>query len=404
MARQKKKLTRKQQKERRRAATARKRQERGWTGPRQSSINSHQRELLDDMLSLFPLIGEQNVSPEASLEPLMMTLLDSNELAEEPEFKDLIIDPLQCMQIFTEVAEELEIEPDQFFELADEEQEDNYFEMLETTIQRLLTDEVRQDIIDRLGELRLRLKKTNQSEKVAKVAALQMFLPDKAGRQIWPMVGLVQAIYHRSLAAGFELAQVSLEAIESDEFETDEISLTLTQRLAQSAIGQKAESLLKKVPGLSKFLEKEVDKIWEEGEEAIFEGELYLELYSVEELEGAAQIFAEILGTNTSEDPSAQETTRSKMTEETGKIAVRRIDDYITQLFTPERLDLLRARLDAVAKDSSYPKKWLAFRMMLTEYMADENAAEVEKGFLIRALIGELRFAQQSILENTESE
>jgi len=68
------------------------------------------------------------------------------------------------------------------------------------------------------------------------------------------------------------------------------------------------------------------------------------------------------------------------------------LDDYLTELITPERLDRLRARLDAVLKDPAY-KKWLGFLYMLVEYMADENAVEIEKRFLIQALLGEMEIA-----------
>ncbi|MEW5956546.1 MAG: hypothetical protein AB1801_02400 [Chloroflexota bacterium] len=404
MAGKKKRLTRKEQKEQRQAAIARKRAEKGWTERSSKSLNSHQQELLDDMLPLFPLAGERQVLPEASLEPLMMSLLDSQELAQEPEFQDIIVNPLQCVQTFSEVAQELGIEPDDFSELPDEERGDTHFELLETTIQRLLNDELRQDIIDGLNTLRLRLKQSGPREKVAKVAALQMFLPAKEGSQIWPMVGLVQAIFQRSLAAGFELASVSMQVMEADEPDQDESPLTLAQKLAQSAVGLKFESLLKRVPGLNQFLEKEVDKIWEEGQEALFNGELYLELYSDEELAAAVKIFAETLKIEMTADLPAQDANKLKVTQETGKILITQIDDYITNLFTPERLNQLRARLNEATQDSSFPRQWLAFLAMLAQYMADEDAVKNEKGLLVRTLFGEMRAIQQALLENAETE
>jgi hypothetical protein len=170
--------------------------------------------------------------------------------------------------------------------------------------------------------------------------------------------------------------------------------MSIIQKLTQSSIGQKADALLKKVPGLSGFLENQAEDIWEEGEEAIFNGELYLELYTEDELEGAAEIFAEALEIDTSEGTPSQTTDRLELNEKTAKVLFTKIDTYITNLFTSERLDRLRARLKAVANDPSYSQKWLPFRLMLTEYMADENAIENEKGFLIRALIGEMRVVE----------
>jgi hypothetical protein len=139
MAKKKKRLTRKQLKQQRRAAINRKRKEKGWKGARKPVKNQEQG-LLDDMLPLFPLADDKFISPETSLGPLMTVLLDSQELAEEPEFEDIIIDPVQCVQTFTEIGEELGIDPDEFFELPDEEREDSYYEMLEQLTERLLTD------------------------------------------------------------------------------------------------------------------------------------------------------------------------------------------------------------------------------------------------------------------------
>ena len=64
----------------------------------------------------------------------------------------------------------------------------------------------------------------------------------------------------------------------------------------------------------------------------------------------------------------------------------------------------LQARLNDVANDPSYPEKWLAFRLMLAEYMAHEDAIENEKRFLIWALIGEMRAVQQLLFEEAETE
>ena len=401
MARKKKKrLTRKEQKAQRQAAIAGKRKQKGWQPP-QARARQNQQELIDDMLPLFPLVGETKSSPEAGLERLMMALMDSADLIDEPEFEDLIIDPLLCVDTFIGIGEELGVDPEEFRDLPDEEVEDSQFDLLEKTIQRLLTDQVRRDIDKSLNELRLRLKRSRKPEKVAQVAALQTILNDKGSREIWPGIGLVNAIFQRSLAAGFELLQMSMEA---EALDTLDQPATLSQKLAQSSLVQKTDALLKKIPGLSGFLEKQADKIWEEGEEAVFKGELYLELFTEEELEAAAEIFAEVLELETTEGVSSEEINRPELTQARIKTLISRVDDYVTGLFTPERMSRLEARLNEAANDPSYPEKWLSFRLMLAEYMAHEDAIENEKRFLIWALIGEMRAVQQLLFEEAETE
>lgn len=395
MARRKKrrkKLSRKELKQRRQAAMARKRKEQGWTPP-QAHPSHHDDDVFEDMLPLFPLAGDTSVLPDATAERLMMTLLDSADLIEEPEFEEIIIDPIRSVDTFAEIGEELGIDPEALSRLPDEEREDTQMEMLVTTTQRLLTDDLRQDVVDGLNNLRLRLKRSGKREQVAQAAALQSFLRDNEDDGTWSMIGLVQAIVQRSLEAGFELYEASMEVMETGRLDEGETPLTLSEKLAQSSLAQRADAVLRKVPGLSGFLEKQADKIWEEGMEAIFEGDLYLELFTLEELEAGSDIFETALGGGVSQETASQEIPSLTVTEEKAKSLISRVDEYITELFTPERLDQLRARLNTTLNDPDCPKEWLAFIMMLGEYMAAEDAVENEKPFLIRAFFGEMRVA-----------
>jgi hypothetical protein len=145
------------------------------------------------------------------------------------------------------------------------------------------------------------------------------------------------------------------------------------------------------VPGLSRFLEKQADSIWDEGIDAVFAGDLYLGIFAVEELEVGFDIFKTTLGDNLSQETDAQEPITIKPTEEQGKALVLGIDDFITELFTPLRLDLLRTRLDTILNDKDSPRRWIPFILMLADYLADEEAVANEKGFLISAFLGEMR-------------
>lgn len=401
-----KKLSREERRRRRRKAIERKRRETGWEPPPTPSIRRKDEvdeadEVFEDMLPLFPRIDDLSASPLPAMEQLMMALVDSGYMADEPEFEEIIISPMLCANTFVEVAEELDIDPDSLDELSLEDQEDAKLSILEGTIERLLTDELRQDITDGLNDLRLRLKRSGDREEVAKAAALQLFLGDDANNEIWPMIGLVQAIFRRSLIVGFELIEASMEAMQPDS--PDESDVPLPQRLAQSSAVQKAEALLKKVPGLRGFLEKQADEKWEEGTEAMFMGELYLELYSPEELGMGFDIVKTTVGYDAAQETATQDSLQLEIPQEKLMALISRLDDYITELFTPERLDQLRARLDAILKDPAYAKKWLAFLYMLTERMADKDAVEYEKRFLIQALLGEMGVAAQAFQEDSRN-
>jgi len=398
----KKKRTSKQQaKQQRQAEIARIRQERGWK-PSPPGSRRAQEELLEDMLPLFPLVDDPSASPADGVEGLMMALLASEGLIEEPEFDEIFIDPMRCVDTFVEAGEELGIDPQALSQLPEEEREGTQMNMLEMTTQRLLTDELRQDILDALSDLRQRLKRAGKREKVAQAAVVQSFLGESESSETWPMIGLVQAIVQRSLAAGFELYEASMEVLEAGDLDESDTPLTLSERLAKSSTAQKANTLLQKVPGLGRFLEKQADDIWKEGVDAVYEGDLYLGLFTSEELEVGFDIFLTTREAEVAQEAAAQKPTESAITEEQGKDLITRVDDYLTELFTPVRLDQLRTRLNFILDSSDYERRWMAFIMMLVEYMADEEAVENEKPFLIHAFFGEMRALAAAMEEDVE--
>jgi hypothetical protein len=389
MVRKRKKLTRKQRKQQRREGIARKRKERGWEP--QQAPPTHRAEVLEDMLPLFTEMGDPSASSASTTEQFIVALLDTDHLADAPEFEEIIIDPLLCLNTLSEVVQEFDIEPGSLDSLPDEEAEDIQMTIREELVRRLLTDELRQDIINGLNDLRLRLKRSGEREEVAKAAALQSFLDGDTGSEIWPMIGLVQGIFARSLSIGFELMETAREVAETTD--TDEKGIPLTEKLAGASVTQKAAELLKKVPGLSGFLDKHADKVWEEGVDAVFRGELYLELFSPEELEAGFKIFGARFGRfDRDEETDTQEPLIREVTGEDVKAVVSQLGDYLAELFTPERLDQLRARLGAVLKDPAYAGKWSPFVFLVAQNMAHADAVKYEMQFLIQALVGEMSF------------
>jgi hypothetical protein len=219
---------------------------------------------------------------------------------------------------------------------------------------------------------------------------------DKA-EEIWPQIGLVQAIFYRSIQVGFELLETTMQIQETAG--PDERGVSLLEKLAQSRVARKVDALLKKVPGLSGFLEKQADKIWEEGLHALFMGELYLELFSEEELGTGFGMLQEVFKDDLAERRKTRDLRPLEMSEEKGKALISQVDSYLTELLTSERLEQVRERLDAILKDPAYEGKWSAFLYMVTQYMADEDAAEYEKPFFITAFLGEMNVVIQAFQE-----
>jgi hypothetical protein len=401
--RKRKKLTRKQLKQQRQAVIARKRQERGWQS-RPPLTKPDQDEVVDDIRPLLANINSSNPS-DNDLHELLTILVESSRLIDEPEFEELVIEPALAVNTFVDVAKEMEIVPSSPDEVLSEDvAEDTQIEMLEITIRQLLTEEVTQEIVDRLNSLRLRLKRTGNTMETAKVAAVQSFLRDSVDIGALLTVGLVQAVFERSLEAGFALVEVSTELIEAIDPAERDSPLTLRQKLSQSKLAQKAEVMFKKVPGLDKFMTKQVDKIWDEGVEAIRKGDLYLELFTEEELRIAFELFRTIF---IEADPKPGQITPEVAAKiiTPGKMATfdSEVGNYMGEILTPDRLEQFRVRLRSILDDPDHPKEWSAFILMLQEFIAGDDVSEREKGLFARLFIGEFR-AVSTALANEEKE
>lgn len=398
----KKKLSKRRRKERRRAAMERKRRERGWEPP-PPPPTARQHELLDDMLPLFPGVADPS-APLLSIEPVLRILAGSSALVDEAEFEEIIVDPMLSMVTFVAAAEEMGHDPDDLLKLPEEEREDVHVDILVETIRRLLTEDLRQQIRDGLDRYRLRLKRAGDRQEVAKAAMLLSFLDEDAGDEVWAMVGLVQAIFQRSVYIGFELAESGVEMM--DAADAGEEPVAMLERLTQSRVGRKAESLLKRVPGLSKYLSSQADVAWDEGMKAIFTGDLYLELYSKEELAAGLEMFGQMMDDAVAE-ARADGRGAVVLSQEKAQDFVALVGRYVGDLFTPERLDQLRARLDAALRSRAFGEDWFPFVYMLKQYVDKPDAAENERQFLVNAFLGELRHIGEVLegrLENEEEE
>jgi hypothetical protein len=338
MARKQKKLTRKERAQQRQSAITQRRAEKGWIPP--SERVGQRDELAEDMQ---PFFASQQASPgELDTEQLMLSLMDSAEIAEEPEFEEILVDPLRAVQTYISVAKEMGFaEPEQLEQLAEEEREDQTFELMVGVTRRLLDNELRQEIIGALNDLRLRQKRTGRRVEAAKTAALQSFLGDRKSKDLWPILGLNLAITQRSIEAGFELWGASVEALDPEDAEEEIAPQTLFEKVAQSGVAQKLSGALAKVPGLRGFLEKQVDTIWEEGEQAVFTGELYLGLYTEEELAAGLDIFKTVIGLD--DETALPPKPDPASFQEKGQALVSQIEAYLTQQLTPKRVDALRA-------------------------------------------------------------
>ena len=388
----KRKPTRQQMKEQRSAAIERKRQEQGWAPVQTAAARSRQDDegdIIDDMLPLLSESGDFSTLSDAGMEQLMRVLVASGDLADEPELESIFVSPLDSAHTFAEVGEELGVDPASLAKLPDEEREEIQLQIMEGAIGRLLTDELREEILKALNDLRLRLKRAGKPKDAARAATLQAFLSEMRTSESWTMAGVVRAVFQRSMEAGFEIMEATVEDMEDDSAKG--IRSSLLRRLTQPRRPAKADALVAKIPGLTGYMERQADKIWDEGTGAIYAGDLCLEIFSLEELEGGLEILIAVsMDDSKAEAPEGPH--GGQLTDKGMKALKLRLDSYIAELFTPQRFEQLTARLNTVLEESVVPRQWGSIVVLLIGYARDEDAWDHLKGaFLPRALMGEMR-------------
>ena len=151
-------------------------------------------------------------------------------------------------------------------------------------------------------------------------------------------------------------------------------------------IERRVEGLLGKIPDLQRFAEKEVQKVREEGEQAVFTGKLVLNIYSQAELRQAHAILESFYPEEGRDSYTVQ-----MLLAEHGKELVEKWIVYIQALFTPERVRQLR---DLLVRMTQHPlhtqSKWGAYLLMLREIFTDDDAGQYEVRLLSYALMAEL--------------
>jgi hypothetical protein len=330
---------------------------------------------------IAPLFGDLS-APEPSLgqkEQLANLVWDSNDLVAEPELAEIVIAPLDALNAFIESTAELGYEgPDALEELDEEKRDEAFEEILSSTIVRLNTDDLREEIIAGLEDLRQRLRSEDRPEDAQRAAATQLFVKNSNIEGIAVSIGLVRAIVLRGIEAGLALMGAVGETVDL----TDTSPRELNKRFG---IPDELAHNLLDMPGMQPFMEKQLDRIWDDGIAALYEGELDLQIYSEEEKETAGDIFMQTRAEDPlSDDASAEEFIRA---------LIPQLAQFLDQTFTPERIQQLRSRLDEIVDDRAYGEtRFVPFLMMMHEDLAEADTIDdINRQFLITSLPGEIR-------------
>jgi hypothetical protein len=362
------------------------------------------------MAPFFALMKSVTSSEEEEAERIFEALLETERLADEPEFETYYFDPVQAFKLLSDSDETVGIDVLDLDDLSEEEQEDTKIQMVARIIEHLLTPDVRKEILNRLDQLRRRLRQTAMPQEIALVAALQSFLTDNPKDPIWAVIGLNRALFNRSLKLTMDFLDERDEMDEEFDEPADEAPegsaveagqegniLAFADRLQESALVKNLTRIVGKVPGLRKQFEAQVEDMRADGIRALYHQELRLELFNeAEHQEGSAIVQAVLdeVEVNQADDEAVGDEageTAAESDEEAVRWLINDVDQYLDSILTPARLEQMRAHIKTLLERPTYPPKWNAFVLLLSKELAAEEAAQTSKDFFIKAFVGEVQ-------------
>ena len=356
-------------------------------------------ELIEEVTPLLRKSPVEAGVPTDYMEHILRAAWSTDDLLSQPEFADIAFSPLDTVQSYVEIGIAMGVAPTASRTRLTKEENDRLQKTFDATVERVLTEDIRGQFIQALTALRKRLRQQRKPKDLARAAAAQMLLEMTEYPALAIGAGVVRKSVVQCLEAGFEIAGGLTQLGEADEISQlppDE----MLQIARKSGIIKKMEGLLEKIPGLQHFAEKQVQKIREEGEQAVFAGELVLNVYSQAELRQAHAI----LETFYPEEDDDSYTFRMLL-EKHGKELVEKWIIYIQALFTPERVRQLH---DSLVRMTQHPlhtqSKWGAYLLLLRETFADGDAGQYEVRLLSFALMAELTLMEMEDDEEADGE
>ncbi|MBN1428065.1 MAG: hypothetical protein JXB07_06740 [Anaerolineae bacterium] len=160
--------------------------------------------------------GQQDKVQEA----FAMALVTSDELVDEPEFEEIVLDPMESVEALVEVAEKRGLSPG-----VDSYSEDVQMDVLDGVIRKVLTKPLQKQIKDAIDRLVDRLEETGDKDTLVQASAVQSFLKMIKEKSAWTGIGLVREFVRQSLEEGFDIIQVSDEKMPIEKLLGDIIQL-----------------------------------------------------------------------------------------------------------------------------------------------------------------------------------
>ncbi len=335
--------------------------------------NFSREEYADDIVFLLRTSPESLRGPDTATAFVVQTAISSYDMVEEPEFADIVHEPLFCSKSLMDATKALGVNIETFRILPESLAGSIRFQIAEEAARRVLTDELRQEIMERLNRYRLRKKRNGEKMEAGKAAAMMLLLKDRDSEAIWSKIGLIHGIVNNSASVGSELIA------------------TLGELAEQSDGGQREKVLakLKDDPKLVEYLNQGAVRNYEEGHKALLSGELNFGIFTREEIDRATGVFEKAMEAQGGDSEQNGGPVQPGFSEESQKIVADGLAAIVEEVVTPERIaqtaDLIKQKADEWGKQAS----WHFFIREIKSKFEKGPAPDDVKVFFATALYGE---------------
>jgi hypothetical protein len=313
---------------------------------------------------------------------LIRIMIDSAQLAEEPEFSGLYLDGEKGAQITERwlkrydkrLAAAKKKGPDEYHEVADE--------MRIEIVAELATPAFRKEVDQRLQNLMNRLMTGKDTKKLEMVMMLTPALKMKSIP--WGLCGLILEIYNRTMQQAMQeyeedqgVFDAVAEALKAEGEEKIDIFSILKHPDKLEQVGKK---IFEARPGLRQRAEKKIWDMVEAFEDSLGHGDVELSLFSEEELMLPFQRIQTEFG---------KPFTQAQPSEEMRERIFEAVRQAITEIMTPERFRRFREDVEKTATSwlRTHQKWGAALQFKLGHLDGDQYE---ENKFILAAFIGQI--------------
>ena len=140
------------------------------------------------------------------MEKIIRAAWSTHDLLSQPEFANLAFSPLDTAQSYAEIGLEMGVTPPVGRTRLTKEESARLQEVFDATVERVLTEDMRGQLIQALTALRKRLRQQRKPKDLARAAAAQMLLEMTEYPSLARGAGVARASVSQCLEIGFEMA------------------------------------------------------------------------------------------------------------------------------------------------------------------------------------------------------